>query len=341
MSLIRGTNLAQGHFEYPKDWGQGSRGILACGGHGGEQNWTRRIDYITIATNANSVQFGENTGSSASCYGGVAGASGRGRGILAGGHNNAGTGSMTYYNDINFITIAVPGNSTTFGDLTRVTTHAAAVSNGTRALICGGRNKWNTLSGTTYSDMTYINIATPSNATTYGNITSGAIGGMESGTASTGPCVDATGNGIYGMVQCQNGNFDYMNIAVNSNSHRFGNLSTSRQNHTYGGAVSNGTRAIWTTGDSGKMEVMTWETPAVATLFAKYYTVNGHSAYRNVGCDDGSSGILWGGISAGKAIFRFPMDYVGSSSAMIGTDIGDFYCPYSIDRWDTTSFAGN
>ena len=184
MSLIRGTNLAQGHFEYPKDWGQGSRGILAAGGHGGESNWTQRIDYITIASNANSADFGDT-----SSYGGIAGTSGRGRGILAGGHNNSGTPSMTLYNDLKYITIATPANSIDFGDLTRVTASAAAVSNGTKALICGGGNNWNT---SNYTDITYINIATPGNATTYGNIASGAIGGCEGGAASTGPSIDAT-----------------------------------------------------------------------------------------------------------------------------------------------------
>ena len=46
--LVRGKNLSQTSFEYPKDWGQGNRGVWAGGGNYGNGTWTNRIDYINI-----------------------------------------------------------------------------------------------------------------------------------------------------------------------------------------------------------------------------------------------------------------------------------------------------
>ena len=94
------------------------------------------IDYITISTTGNAIDFGDMSGDT-TFYGGVMGAS-RTRAMYAGGYvpNNAPTYST---NIIQFVTVSSTGNSQDFGDLTAITTYnPSGVSNNTRAIRCGG-----------------------------------------------------------------------------------------------------------------------------------------------------------------------------------------------------------
>ena len=58
--LIKATNLSQTSFDYPKDWGQGSRGCWSGGGSHDHTN-TNNTHYVTISTPANSTLFGSVT----------------------------------------------------------------------------------------------------------------------------------------------------------------------------------------------------------------------------------------------------------------------------------------
>jgi hypothetical protein len=209
---------------------------------------------------------------------------------------------------------------------------AAAVSNGTKALICGGHGGAPGFGyGTTYSDIDYITIATPGNATTFGQITSGKVDG-----SGDNYCIDGTGNGIYGMWKCDSGNkFDYINISTPGNSLYFGNLTTTGG---MSGAVSNGTRAFWDNG-SQNLEYFTWSTPATAIQFGKWQTVNGHDSSSMMGVDDGSYALFGAGHSTGNAVFKFSLNGE-PTTAVIWTDVADLTTP-SVNRYGTAAFAGD
>jgi hypothetical protein len=85
------------------------------------------LNYITIASTGNATDFGDliiKVASPAACASTT-------RGIWGGGSfYNAEVGSTTYYNVIQFVTIATTGDATDFGDLTATTSQFAACSNG-------------------------------------------------------------------------------------------------------------------------------------------------------------------------------------------------------------------
>ncbi len=329
--LVKDSNLNQKSFVYPKDWGQGSRGCWSGGGWHGEATFTDQIDYITIATPGNATQFGTTTNKVS-----AGGTSGRGRGLIIGGH----TSNDTILNDIKYVTLATTGNAADFGDLTRVTSTPACVSNGTRALICGGNDNHNVASGTKYSDMSYITIATPGNATGFGTITSGIIQ-HQTWSSSNQALVSATGNGFYGMIKCDTGDkFDYMSIDTLGNSKYFGVFTGSEDSAGAASGCSNGTRAIWNTNNNNLMEYFTWSSPSNALVFGKDSETNGTDSSQQIPVSDNSRAVLGAGHSYSDNMMYFSMDGTPVST-LIGAVFGDLQSPYSINRYNCTAFAGD
>jgi hypothetical protein len=335
--LARGSNLNQESLIYPKDWGQGSRGCFAGGGHQGEGAWTPNIDYITISTPSNSTHFG-----TATTRGGAGGTSGRGRGLIIGGHENTSGGVPTVINTIRYVTIATTSNATDFGDLTRVTSHPACVSNGTRAVVCGGESRYDGAGGSNfeYHDMTYLTIATPGNAISFGNFwqeTTAAQKIFRHGSTNY-QNVGATGNGTYGMFKCGDLKYYYISIAAFTGASLFGNLSGTDNGGS--SAHSNGTRAIWNSGGTNIMEYFTWSTPGNAAAFGRDSIGNGTDSNGQVGVSDNSRAVLGAGHSYSDNMMYFSMDGTPVST-LIGAVFGDLAMPYSITRQACASFAGD
>ena len=99
------------------------RGVL----HGSYQypaspNHTNSIDYITIATLGNTIDFGDSSGRDMG-----AGMSSSTRGCAGGGYNN---GTSTIANNIDYTEIMTTGDATDFGDLTQKRRHVQGASNG-------------------------------------------------------------------------------------------------------------------------------------------------------------------------------------------------------------------
>ena len=86
-------------------------GGLTASGYG---NVNDTIDYTTIATLGDAIDFGNMT---AATHWATAAASST-RGVIAGGH--VAPGSASCVNTIQYVTIASTGNATDFGDLTQV-----------------------------------------------------------------------------------------------------------------------------------------------------------------------------------------------------------------------------
>ena len=90
-----------------------TRGIVALGGRDAN-NYVPTIEYVTIATTGNSIDFGDLTVSVRES----ASASSNVRGLAAGGLANTGGDTNAALDVIQYITITSLGNSTDFGDLT-------------------------------------------------------------------------------------------------------------------------------------------------------------------------------------------------------------------------------
>jgi len=103
---------------------------------GGQNNTTyyTTIDYVTIATTGNATSFGNIT----QIKTWMAGCSSSTRGLIGGGYYDPGAGG-TYYNHIEYLTIATTANSATFGTLTEAKMNLAAASSTIKGFFAGGR----------------------------------------------------------------------------------------------------------------------------------------------------------------------------------------------------------
>jgi hypothetical protein len=125
---------------------------------------SNRIDYVTIATTGNATTFGDLTvvrGSTTSCSSST-------RGLFAGGSIYVAPAS-TFYNIIDYITIASTGNATDFGDLSSTRGILGSCSNSTRGVFGGGGNP------TMINTMEFVLITSTGNATDFGDLLSAAL----------------------------------------------------------------------------------------------------------------------------------------------------------------------
>ncbi len=122
----------------------GERGVF-----GGGTGPTNTIEYITILTLGNTLDFGDLSlarFSVGSCLGG-------GRGIFLG------SGNGTNGNTIDYITIATTGNATDFGDTNQLKYYSTAMSNNIRGVVTGAL---------IYNNIDYVTITTTGNASDFG-----------------------------------------------------------------------------------------------------------------------------------------------------------------------------
>jgi hypothetical protein len=161
---------------------------------------TNTIDYITIATTGNALDFGDLLVEVES----ITACSSSTRGVFGGGSD------VLYY-----ITIATTGNATDFGELTQGRLGLAACSSSTRGVFGGGQTP------TIVNTIDYITIATTGNATDFGDLTQ-----VRSRISS---CSSST-RGVFGGGQTPTivNTIDYITIATTGNATDFGDLTQSR-----------------------------------------------------------------------------------------------------------------
>ena len=114
-----------------------------------------RIDYITIPTGGDAIDFGNLTGSR---FGGAGGSS-RTRGVFMGG------GTPTRLDNIDFVTITTVADAQDFGNLTVEGSQAGGMSNQTRALYAG-RSSTSGIRNV----IDYVTIAQTGNAVNFGDL---------------------------------------------------------------------------------------------------------------------------------------------------------------------------
>tara|TARA_B100000925_G_scaffold57704_1_gene38302 strand:- start:181 stop:1641 length:1461 start_codon:yes stop_codon:yes gene_type:complete len=148
-----------------------TRGLrIAGGGYN-----TDTIEYLTLQTTGTATDFGYNM-LTQGWYLGAALADAT-RAVAAGGYS----GSTTAVSRMEYLTVQVPSNATSFGNLTTARSGLQGTSNGTRGVWIGGETKSN-YPKTYVNKIDYITIATASNAYNFGSATTGSVGGAASGT---------------------------------------------------------------------------------------------------------------------------------------------------------------
>jgi len=185
-----GTSGEFGDMAKAAAYGQGGCSSSTRGLFTGGTNPTnlQDIDYITIATTSNGLDFGDlriQHGYTASCSNQTRGLTGGGRGV--GGNE-----------EIDYVTIATTGNGQDFGDLTGDRMGLGAFENSTRGYFSGGDSNPVT-PAVVYKNIDTVLFATTGNATDFGDMTdehvfhgtasSSTRGIMYGGVTSYGPTV--------------------------------------------------------------------------------------------------------------------------------------------------------
>ena len=230
-STIRFVEMAtQGNAQYFGDlsattrmgaaFGNTTRGIHACLYPSNVAN----IDYITIASEGNAIDWGADRTASAQQMASLASST---RGIFAGGASS---------NVIDFIEISTTGNATDFGDLTTARRNTGGFASPTRGVISAGGEFPHSHHKTT----DFITIASKGNATDAGDLI-GNLSGVRT-------CSNHT-RGIFMGGYNPVGSIDdisFVTTASLGNAVDFGNLSTIRRE---GSCVSNQTRGMFIGGN--------------------------------------------------------------------------------------------
>ena len=168
------------------------------------------IDYITIATTGNAVDFGnlqnaKEFSSQSSCASST-------RGIFF-----RCTGNI-----IDYITISTTGNATDFGD-SGATGAGGGLSNATRGIIAAGGTPGNA------NTIEYITIASTGNALDFGDVNQGNEGASGTSSPTRGVIAGMKNPGTYNIIE-------YIEIATTGNAKDFGDLTEAK---SHMGACSN------------------------------------------------------------------------------------------------------
>jgi len=211
-----------------------TRGVMAAGHSSSSSPYpvVNTMDYITIATTSNAIDFGDVVVAAAN----KTGTCNNTRGVIIGGFNPS-TKAMDY------ITIATTGNAADFGDSIHGyygMNQGGVVNSPTRGLFGGGNDN------TYVNSIQYITIATLGDATDFGDLT------HTNGYFNVGACSETRGlfmggsdiDSPYATVNT----IEYVTIATTGSATDFGDLTLGRYT---GEGVSNGTRGVFCGGATG------------------------------------------------------------------------------------------
>ena len=214
----------------------GTSGALQTGGTRGlimggiKLNPTRRhadVDFITIDTTGNGIDFGDLVQSASQ----GAGMGSRTRAVAGGGTPSTPAGT----DNIDFHEFASLGNFTDFGDFATAGYERIGLSNSTRGLFYG-----RTAGPAHTNDIDFITIASTGDAITFGDATVNKSGSGGAGNATR--AIHCGGDGP-NFITC-----DFVTIASTGNAADFGDLTQALGN-TRGGNCGNAVRGLMTGGN--------------------------------------------------------------------------------------------
>ena len=155
-------DVSSGHHHLGAGCASAVRGVFAGGKDASPNQPINTIDFITISTLGNTLEFGDLT----SVRFGFGGCSNAVRGIFGGGATQTSPLTLNKTNIIDFITIASTGNATDFGDRTISDFYNGAACSPTRAVFSGDYQ---------VVTMDAVEIMTTGNAQDFGDLTQGRL----------------------------------------------------------------------------------------------------------------------------------------------------------------------
>ena len=226
------------------------------------------MDYVTIATTANAIDFG-NMQSTAYHY---ATASNETRGLFAGGYR---PNNSAVVNTIDLITIATTGNASNFGDLTRTARSFGGAGSTTRGVFFGGTHP------AIQDVIDYVTFSTTGDATDFGNLTD-ARDNVYGASSSTRAVMAG------GRDPNTTNNIDYITIASTGDATDFGDLT--QTSYYFNASTSNSIRAVWV-GTSTIVNSMEYVTIATTGNSVDWGDQGGTIQHSGGACSDSHGGI--------------------------------------------------
>ena len=275
-----------------------ARGVFAGG-------WSPRlniIDYISINTTGNAIDFGDLTGPRI----GTTGTASYTRGVYA-------MGSTPALNTIDYITIATAGNATDFGDATRTGTEAGCYGSATRGIWAG------TGPGDGTNVIDYVTIASTGNATDFGDLTLKGLGGTGVNSPTRGVLFGRRNDTPASSTE--HNTIDYVTIASTGNAVDFGDTQVGRCRSQ---SMCNSTRGVVSGGDGPSGSLSSIEFITIATTgnsqdFGEQLFGAGGQGFNGVSsATRGVYGVTWNNPSAYNVL-----EYITIAQTGNGTDFGD------------------
>jgi len=225
MNSTGAMSLPRGDTSY-----RGGRGRAVFTGGYRDTPTAKKIDYITIPTLGNAIEFGSLTNS---IWG--TGVSSSTRGIFAGSvYSSLGT-------HIEYFTISATGSSFDFGDLSGNRRGPGGCSNQTRAVIMGGFNP------SQVDIMEYVTISTKGDVTDFGNLEIESGDGGSFASPTRGIFYSARVPSATAFVNI----IEYITIASTGNAKEFGDQLSSKNNE--GTGCSSSVRGIKAQGNNSDL----------------------------------------------------------------------------------------
>ena len=207
--------------------GLGTRGVFGPG----EAPHGDTIDFLTISTFGDSTDFGNLTQDRRS--GGSMGSS-ETRGLFAGGQHPS---PFTFFNIIDFVTIASTGNATDFGDLENKAYNVRGCSSRTRGVAaCGQKGP----SFAAVNTIEYVTIASTGDANDFGDLST--VRTLVAGAASSTRGLFAGGHDVTNVI-------DFITISTLGDAVDFGDLQSGAARKGML-SCSNSTRAVFAGGET-------------------------------------------------------------------------------------------
>jgi len=213
---------------------------------------TNRIDYITIASSGNAIDFGDQS----RAYMASGGMSSSTRGIFAGGY----APSLPDL-DMEYIEIATLGNALDFGDLFTGAYYSGTACSPVRGVYAGGNNPSGSIA--TIQNLT---IASLGNMVRFGDLTAARLSAAGGGNSIRGIfCGGYVPTAPSGKKYRQD--IDYVTIASEGNAIEFGDSLPSQATgiSQRSGSGSNQTRAVWAGGIDNVSVLNVMEFVTIAT----------------------------------------------------------------------------
>jgi hypothetical protein len=279
------------------DLNGGARGLFG-GGYTAPGN-TNVIQYITISSTGNSLDFGDLTVPRR----GVAGCSSNTRGIFGGG---TGGTPDTFKNTLDYITISSTGDSISFGSLSITRRNTGSCSNATRGLWAGGND-----APTYYNTIDYVTISSTGDAVDFGDLTSGRTGLYGLASQTRGVFGGGFGNPANTNI------IDYITISTLGNATDFGDLTIVARDRSSCSNPIRGLFASYYTVPSGTGNTIDYITIATLGNAVKFGELSSNR-YNPGSCASSTRGVFASGAGLTNTI-----DYVTIMSQGNAVDFGD------------------